>query len=103
MMLGESKYLVLGAAVAAVLLMVLVKKKGAAAAVGQEVGQAAVELVGGAATGVVLGAGDVLGIPRTEKSKCQQALGDGRIWDASFDCPAGDWAPAFFDYINPFK
>jgi hypothetical protein len=99
MMLGESKYLVLGAAVAAVALLLLVKKNGAAAAVGQEVGQAAAELAGGVATGAVLGTGDVIGVPRTNMTECEKAMAEGRTWDASFACPAGD----FIGYINPFK
>ena len=98
-MLGESKYLVLGAVAAAVVLLVLVKKKGAAAAVGQDVGEAAAELVGGVATGVVLGAGDVVGIPRTNMTECEKAMAEGRTWDASFACPAG----TFLNYVNPFK
>lgn len=43
----------------------------------------------------VLGIGDVLGIPRTNLSACEQAKAEGRTWDASFACPALD----FMGYI----
>jgi hypothetical protein len=57
---------------------------------------AAADIVGGAAgaavnvaEGAVLGVGDAVGIPRTDKTECQKALDEGRYWDASFSCPAG--------------
>ena len=43
----------------------------------------------GAAGGVVLGIGDVIGVPRTDPTECDKAIADGRTWDASFACPAG--------------
>lgn len=39
----------------------------------------------------VLTAGDALGIPRTNMTKCEKAMAEGRSWDASFACPAGDF------------
>lgn len=39
--------------------------------------------------GAVLGVGDVLGVPRTNQTQCQADLKAGRLWDASFSCPAG--------------
>lgn len=102
-MLSESKFIVLGAAVAGLLLIVLVKKKGAAAAVGNDIGHAAADLavgvVTGATEGVVYGAADAVGIPRTNMTECEKAMAEGRTWDASFACPAG----TFIDYVNPFK
>ncbi|MBT2180486.1 hypothetical protein KKP06_21970 [Ralstonia pickettii] len=52
---------------------------------------AVANVAAGAATGTVLGIGDVLGVPRTNLSACEQAKADGRTWDASFACPAGDF------------
>lgn len=52
-------------------------------------GSAAVGAVADAGAGAVLGIGDVVGIPRTETSKCAADLEAGRLWDASFSCPAG--------------
>ena len=51
----------------------------------------AVHVVGDAATGAVLGVGDVLGVPRTDETECQAAMREGRSWDASFACPAGTY------------
>lgn len=39
----------------------------------------------------VLAIGDAVGIPRTNESECQRAIREGRTWDASFACPAGDF------------
>jgi len=35
--------------------------------------------------------GDAVGIPRTSESECDRARREGRTWDASFACPAGDF------------
>lgn len=42
-----------------------------------------------AASGVVKGAGELVGIPDTNADECSRALAEGRTWDASFACPAG--------------
>jgi hypothetical protein len=39
----------------------------------------------------VLTAGDALGVPRTNMTECEKAKAEGRTWDASFACPAGDF------------
>lgn len=49
----------------------------------------AISAAGNAATGTVLGIGDAVGIPRTSESQCSADLAAGRLWDASFSCPAG--------------
>lgn len=54
-----------------------------------------VDAAAGAATGTVLGIGDAIGVPRTNLSACEQAKAEGRTWDASFACPAGD----FLSYV----
>lgn len=57
-----------------------------------------VEGAGEAVTEVVMETGEVVGVPRTNKTQCQQDIDAGRTWDASFSCPAG----TFLSYINPF-
>jgi hypothetical protein len=39
----------------------------------------------------VLTIGDAVGVPRTNESECERAKREGRTWDASFACPAGDF------------
>lgn len=94
------KLALLGAAAAAVVLVMLVKKKdavvGAAADAGATLGEAAGNFAGAAASGVVLGIGDQVGVPRTNMTECEKALADGRTWDASFACPAGKFLGSFF-------
>lgn len=63
---------------------------------GANVGGAAVDLVNGAVSGVVVGLGDGMGLPRVDKGKGQSALDEGRYWDASFllnpvDLVSGIW------------
>lgn len=99
MKIEVNKFMVLGVGLAALALVILVKKKGAAAAVGEAVGGAAVEVVGGVVGGVATGIGDAVGVPRTNMTECEKAIAEGRTWDASFACPASD----FLGYINPFK
>lgn len=50
---------------------------------------AATGVVTDAAAGVVIGAGKAVGIPETDETECAKALREGRMWDASFACPAG--------------
>jgi len=83
----------IGAAVAAVLWL---SRKGNAQAVGETVGEAAVSGIVGAGTGVVLGAGEAVGIPRTNMTECERAIAEGRTWDASFACPAGTFIKSLF-------
>jgi hypothetical protein len=61
-----------------------------------EVTAGVVGAVGEVGVGAVIGVGDVLGIPRTNETECQKALREGRTWDASFVCPAGDFLGSFF-------
>jgi hypothetical protein len=83
----EQRFIILGAGLAALALLVLVKKNGAAADVGAAVGSAVVN----AGAGVVVGIGEAIGIPRTNETECEKAMREGRYWDASFACPAGDF------------
>lgn len=47
------------------------------------------ETVNTGVSAVGFGVGDLIGVPRTDLSKCDRAMMEGRTWDASFDCPAG--------------
>ena len=44
----------------------------------------------------VVTAGDALGVPRTNETECERAKREGRTWDASFACPAGDFIGYLF-------
>lgn len=68
-----------------------VSRGGNGQAVGQTVGSAAVSTIVGAGTGVVLGVGEAVGIPRTDMTECERAKAEGRTLDASFKCGAGDF------------
>jgi len=54
-------------------------------------GSAAVDAAIGVPTGAVLAIGEAVGIPQTNMTACQQAMAEGRTYDASFSCPAGTW------------
>lgn len=58
---------------------------------GQLLGEGAVDLVDGTVSGVVLGVGDAVGIPRTSESECEKCKRLGDVWGASFACPAADF------------
>lgn len=58
---------------------------------GSALGGGAVDLAGGVVEGVGYGVGDAVGVPRTDIDECAKARADGRLWDASFSCPAGDF------------
>lgn len=96
--MAENKFVLIGVAAAALALLFLVKKNGAAAAVGEEIGKAAADLAGGVVAGAAETIGDAVGLPRTDKTACEQAIAEGRTWDASFACPAG----TFLKSLNPF-
>jgi len=46
--------------------------------------------------GAVEGIGESIGVPPTNATECQRALRDGRLWDASFACPAGTFIKGIF-------
>ncbi|WP_404993338.1 hypothetical protein [Cupriavidus pauculus] len=84
---GTAKLMLAAAAVAAI--AYVVKKNGGLQGAAAGAASALVGAVGDAASGAVLGIGDVLGVPRTDETECERALAEGRTWDASFSCPAG--------------
>lgn len=89
-MFGPHKYIVAGVAVALAAVLILVKKNGVEGA-GVAVGEAAADAVGGVVSGAAQGVGDWFGLPRTDETECEKAMREGRYWDASFVCPAGDF------------
>lgn len=64
---------------------------------GEQVGGAVVDFATGALSGGVVGVGDVVGVPRTNETECDCAKREGRTWDASFACPAGDFLKYVFN------
>lgn len=84
---------VAGFAILAAIVYVAVRGVGGAA---QDLTRAGVNVAGGAASGVVRGVSDVIGIPDTDAARCQQAIAAGDSWDASIYCPAGTFLKYFF-------
>lgn len=71
----------------------------AASAAGQFIRDGAGTVAGVVDTGVsapVYAVGDALGLPRTSETECERAKREGRTWDASFACPAGDFLGYLF-------
>jgi len=58
---------------------------------------AVADAAGQVATGTVLGIGDAVGVPRTSQTECEKAIAEGRTWDASFACPAGQFLGSVWD------
>lgn len=76
-----------------------------AGGVAEDVSKAATNVVTGAASGVVKGTAEVVGIPDTDMALCKQALAVGDYWNASFYCPAKDFiaagGSAFYEWFRP--
>ncbi|MEG0923290.1 MAG: hypothetical protein RSG22_18015 [Comamonas sp.] len=83
-------YLLAGGVVAAALVWAVTRTSSAGSA-GQYIGGAVVDMADGVIGGTVVGVGQIFGIPATNMTKCERAKAEGRTWDASFDCPAGDF------------
>lgn len=56
---------------------------------------------GDAATGTVVGIGEVIGIPATDAQKCKAAQAAGEWWEASKYCPAADFIGWAFTSDGP--
>lgn len=107
--LKEDALIVAGIGLAVIVIAWYLKKKvgDAGAAVAEVVSDAAGAAWDAAAQGAkvggdviawpVLATGDVLGIPRTNMTECERAKAEGRTWDASFACPAGDFLGYVFN------
>ena len=53
-------------------------------------------LPGDLAAGAVEGVGQSVGVPATDATQCAADLAAGRMWRASFSCPAGKFIGAVF-------
>ena len=85
-------YLVAGGVVTAALVWAVTRASSTSASnAGQYIGGAVVDMADGVIGGTVVGVGQIFGIPATNLTKCERAKAEGRTWDASFDCPAGDF------------
>lgn len=62
-----------------------------------EMAEAIPGVIADTGAGLIIGTGDVLGIPRTDMNECQRALAEGRTLDASFACPAGTFIGSVWD------
>ena len=91
---GRAVLVGLGLGVAVILALPLLTRN--ARAVGGALGGAAVDFADGVIAETVQGAGEVIGIPRTDQSQCALDQAAGRWWDASFSCPAGDFLKGIF-------
>lgn len=84
--------------------VVWIWRRGAAGAA-EDVAKAATNVVTGAASGVVKGAGEFVGIPDTDPVLCRQALAAGDYWNASLYCEAGEFlkagGSAFYSWFRP--
>jgi hypothetical protein len=89
MKLNDETILIAGLAGVGLFLLVYIGRNAKTA--GEVVGSAAVDLANGVITGTVTAAGDIVGIPKTNQTECEKAKAEGRTWDASFACPAGDF------------
>lgn len=88
-MTAADKLMVAGAAVAAMFLIWTIKN--GAANTGAAIGGAAVDMANGIVSGAVVGVGQVVGVPPTSQTQCQQDMAAGKTWDASFSCPASEF------------
>lgn len=98
----DSGVLILGGVAAASLLGVYLYGKtktnsgGFFQTVGTGAGSAVIDLADGIVSGGAIAIGEKIGIPKTNKTECEKALEEGRMWDASFACPAGTFIKAWF-------
>ena len=81
--------------------------EGVSAALARAAAGAAVEGVkavastaGDVVAGTVQGVGDAVGVPRTDATRCDQAIALDDFWRASFDCPALDFMGAAWKRVT---
>lgn len=80
-----------GAALLAVAYFWMRGAKQAGQDIGEGISGAVVGTVDGVLSGTVKGVGEMVGVPKTNMTECERAKAEGRTWDASFACPAGDF------------
>lgn len=80
----------IGGAILALLVVVAVTRRGSdgGGSMFEKFGRGVAGAAEDVAVGVVKGAGAAVGIPDTDPDSCARALAEGRLWDASFACPA---------------
>lgn len=94
-MMFSEKTVLIGGGIALAALVLYIIAMGGVRNAGKGVGQAAVGAVDGGAAGVVVGVGNVMGLPDTDMSKCRAAMAAGETLDASLYCPA----PVFIKWM----
>lgn len=77
-------------AIGAGLLYFLKKKADGLTVTGAVAG--AVGVAADAGAGIVYGIGDLLGVPRTDASKCAKAKAEGDMWGQSLYCTPGEYS-----------
>lgn len=98
-MIASDKALLIGGGIALAALVLYIVAMGGVKNAGKGIGQAAVAGVDGTAAGVVVGAGNIMGIPDTDIDKCRAAMAAGDTLDASLYCPA----PVFIKWMATGK
>lgn len=86
-----------GAAMVGGLVLYVIAKKRPGESIAGAVGRTAAGAVGSVTVGGVKGLGDLVGIPDTNMTQCQKDVQAGRMWDASFSCPASTFVKAVFN------
>lgn len=89
--LPEKEVMIAGGAVLALAFLYWLTRKGNAFAVGSAIGGAAVDTASGVVSGVVVGGGELFGLPTTNKDKCKADCIAGNYFEASVSCPAPDY------------
>ena len=72
-------------------LLALVALRGLQTGAAKDLGAGVAKAVADAGAGVVVGIGDVVGVPETDVTACQRAKAARDVWGASFACPAGEF------------
>jgi hypothetical protein len=91
----NEKLILAGAGIVAGAAVAYVVASGGVKNAARNLGIGTASAVDGAASGVVVGAGSVLGLPDTDAAKCQAAMESGNYMDASLFCPA----PTFLKFV----
>lgn len=89
----SSEVIAIGAGVALGVVALVAIKKAQATTV-QGAASAIVTTAADAAAGLVIGAGQVVGIPQTNADRGRAEFAAGNYWEASFLMPAGDFITA---------
>lgn len=84
------------AIIAAGLLLAVVALRGNAGKVGAEVVKAGADM----AAGAVVGVGQAVGIPATDKTQFQKDVAAGDWWAASFSGTASEFVGSFWDHLT---